>query len=228
MTWRSKRSMIAGLILVMCTGAVVAVLCGVFRADEFGDQYATIGVMYENPLTLIPSPCAASNPHYIRVGGTTYKYHQGWPPGYLVAPKVNWMMFETTAGWSGGPRTLHIRDLATGTTTDIDEGQAALDMMRCATGLAPPTGRWWVHKAAIGRATFGWYERLEDGAYLELATIDLDRRTLEVRVFLYDANGNTRESPGQPGKPTPPGLSAAELIGDHRAEAGLEPALPKN
>ncbi len=225
---------VAVLVICICAGLPILLWSGVIRKDGYSDRYATIGE-YFNPMTLVN--VHESNASYIRVAGKTYHYHRGEPPGYLILADPDWMIFETSRDpFDGGPRTVHVHDLSTGVVTDIDGRDQYSDVLRKASGgAAKDLEHWWVHERSVDRVTLGLYSKLTGDSLLEFTTIDLSvpgAPKLESRYYMYDAEGNLKsydapgtghKNPGGQAIPPPPGLSAAELIGEHRADAGFPP-----
>jgi hypothetical protein len=220
-----------GLALLACAGCPTIVVLEVFGTDTYSDRYATIGEFF-NPLGHM-GPCASTT-SYIKVGGRRYKYHDGASPGYVVVPQLNAMIFATFDS-NRGHKTIHVRDLATGNMSEIE----AADMPRfieSGSSAASPD-RWWVHDQSGRTMTFGCFGVWERGSSLHFDSIDFEsRRVVESRAYDYDSAGmllssyrsdssgaviNRRREPEAP----PVGESVAELIGAHRAEAGL-PRLP--
>jgi hypothetical protein len=208
---------IAGIsvALLVCVGCPVADALGLTREPTHSDRYATVGD-YFNPIAYL-GPCASTK-HYIQVGGKVYHYHDGMPPGYLIVPELNAMIFATSQRPYGrGQNTIHIRDLGTGTVTDVDAGSYAPAFIK----RGGHEGRWWVHERSGQRITFCLFTARDSTSLLEFATIDLTlRRVVDEQSFQYDASGNLLDVHNKPSPPAP-GQSLDELIGTHRAEAGL-------
>lgn len=220
------------VIIGVALGLAIALVCGgfpilffapLFQKDRYSDQYATVGEM------IIPINALnvhASNPHYIRVAGKTYKYSDGVAPGYFLVPQLNAMIFMTSASYFDGPRTIHVRDLATGEVTDISENGFRtwlVDQASC-QGC---NERWWIHERVGQTVTFGLFGTYEGGSHLQFTKIDFAKRVVtDVPDYWFKPDGSFNALMMSDHPAVPSGTTLDGLIGSHREEAGLPPTKP--